>query len=463
MRILLADDDHSVRRVFQFKLEKKGHEVTTAENGRQALDRLGEGLFDVMISDIRMPEIDGIELLGRAREAQPDLKVILITAHGTVSQAVEAVKLGAFDYITKPFEDEELFTVIDKVAAFKRLEEENQLLRGRLKESEASRQLLGVSRPFKEMIRVIGRIAATDATILLTGMSGTGKELVARTIHSSSQRATGPFIAVNCGAIPRDLVESELFGHVKGAFTGATRDKKGKFELAGGGTILLDEVSELAIDLQVKLLRILQERTVEPVGSERSRAIDVRVIAATNVDLESRVARGEFREDLFYRLNVIPIHVPSLSERSEDIPLLSRAFVTRAANDDDVGISDALMERLIAHRWPGNIRELENLVERMVLLRRSDTLTPEDLPPGFGAAAVVPNVEGSPTGNVAPTGGSGAHPTFHEAEEQLIREALERSGWNRARAARSLNIARHVLLYRMKKYGIKAPAFGEEQ
>ncbi|MCZ6766659.1 MAG: sigma-54 dependent transcriptional regulator [bacterium] len=449
MRILLADDDHSVRRVFQFKMVKRGHDVTTAEDGQQALDRLAEGTFDLMVSDIRMPNVDGIELLAKARTVQPDLKVILITAHATVAQAVEAVKLGAFDYLTKPFNDDELFAVIDKVVAFRRLEEENQLLRGRLQESESRMQLMGVSKPFKEMMRMVERIATTDATVLLTGDSGTGKELVARAIHTRSHRANGPFVAINSGAIPRDLVESELFGHTKGAFTGATREKKGKFELADRGTILLDEVGELAIDLQVKLLRVLQERTVEPVGSERTRAVDVRVIAATNVDLQAQVSRGLFRDDLFYRLNVIPIRVPSLAERQDDISVLARAFVERSGKGTTVSIDRALMERLVAYEWPGNIRELENLIERMVLLRNDDVLGVRDLPADFGSGNV---------GRPEPESARGAHPTFQEAEESLIRDALGRNGWNQSRAARSLDIPRHVLLYRMKKYGIDPSA-----
>lgn len=449
MRILLADDDDSVRRVFQFKMVKRGHDVTTAEDGQQALDRLAEETFDLMVSDIRMPKVDGIELLAKARRVQPDLKVILITAHATVVQAVEAVKLGAFDYITKPFDDDEFFAVIDKVVAFRRLEEENQLLRGRLQESESGKQLMGVSKPFKEMMRMVERIATTDATVLLTGDSGTGKELVARAIHNRSHRANGPFVAINSGAIPRDLVESELFGHTKGAFTGATREKKGKFELADRGTILLDEVGELAIDLQVKLLRVLQERTVEPVGSERTRAVDVRVIAATNVDLQSQVSRGRFRDDLFYRLNVIPIRVPSLAERHDDISVLARAFVERSGKGTTVSIDRALMERLVAYEWPGNIRELENLIERMVLLRNDDVLGVRDLPADFGSGNV---------GRPEPEPARGAHPTFQEAEESLIRDALERNGWNQSRAARSLDIPRHVLLYRMKKYGIDPSA-----
>ncbi|MCH7549634.1 MAG: sigma-54-dependent Fis family transcriptional regulator, partial [Candidatus Krumholzibacteriota bacterium] len=262
---------------------------------------------------------------------------------------------------------------------------------------------------------------------------------VARAIHNRSHRANGPFVAINSGAIPRDLVESELFGHTKGAFTGATREKKGKFELADRGTILLDEVGELAIDLQVKLLRVLQERTVEPVGSERTRAVDVRVIAATNVDLQSQVSRGRFRDDLFYRLNVIPIRVPSLAERHDDISVLARAFVERSGKGTTVSIDRALMERLVAYEWPGNIRELENLIERMVLLRNGDVLGVRDLPADFGSGNV---------GRPEPESARGAHPTFQEAEESLIRDALERNGWNQSRAARSLDIPRHVLLYR---------------
>jgi two-component system NtrC family response regulator len=449
MRILLADDDRSLRRVLQFKLEKQGHVVGAVGDGKEAVDRLHAEPWDIVVSDIRMPNLDGIELLERVRESQPNLKVVLITAHATVSQAVQAVKLGAFDYITKPFEDEEFFAVINKATVFQNLEKENRLLKGRLQEGEEPAHLIGVSQPMKEMMQVVERIAATDATVLLTGPSGTGKELVARTIHRRSNRAKAPFIAVNCGAIPRELVESELFGHVKGAFTGAIRDKKGRFELADGGTILLDEVGDLPIDLQVNLLRVLQERVISPVGAESSKEVDVRVIAATNVDLRIRVPQGKFREDLFYRLNVIPIRVPSLAERGEDIPLLTREFVRRLADTEEIRIEPELVARLITHSWPGNVRELENLVERMVILRQSNALSVTDLPEDFGVAP------GDPTSE---TGESLGHPTFHEAEEQLVRDALERSGWNRARAARYLNVPRHVLLYRIKKYGIEAPS-----
>jgi len=446
VRVLLADDDRAVRRVFQYKLEKQGHDVTTADNGRQALERINAGGVDVVVSDIRMPEIDGIELLEQVRASHPDLKVILITAHATVQQAVQAVKLGAFDYITKPFEDEELFAVIDRAERFSKLEKENRQLRGQLEAREKA-PLIGVSPAFRDMLDVVGRIAATDATVLLSGASGTGKERIARTIHARSHRSGGNFVAVNCGAIPRDLVESELFGHVRGAFTGATRDKKGKFEQADGGTLLLDEVGELPVDLQVKLLRALQERVVEPVGAEGLREVDVRVIAASNVDLQQMVALRRFREDLYYRLNVIPIRVPSLAERRDDIPLLASAFVGRAAAEvgaKNVAIARPLMKRLVEHDWPGNVRELENLIERMVLLRRSDTLTVADLPGDFGQAP-------------RPVDADSPGLSLGEAEQRMIETALERAGWNRTRAAKDLDIPRHVLIYRMKKYDIKPP------
>jgi two-component system NtrC family response regulator len=448
MKLLLADDDHSLRRVLQFKLEQYGFDVVAVQDGRQALTQLQNGKFDLLLSDIKMPEVDGLELLERAKIQQPGLKVILMTAHATVSQAVQAVKLGAFDYITKPFEDNDLFLALDKALAFRKLEAENKKLRGRLKRAAGSPRMIGVSKPFKEMMAVVRKIATSDATVLLTGPSGTGKELVARVLHHQSHRNDREFVAVNCAAIPRELLESELFGHVKGAFTGAVRNKKGKFELADGGSLLLDEIGDLALDLQAKLLRALQEKTIEPVGSERGIEVDVRVIGATNARLSEMVAAGKFREDLYYRLNVIPIQIPSLAERVEDIPILVNEFVARYAPNNEVTVSPRLMEALAQHAWPGNIRELENLVERMIVLRKENELTVLDLPAEFGLAPIR---ETSAPGDLASD-----HITFHQAEEKLIRDALARTGWNRTRAARYLKIARHVLIYRMKKYNIQA-------
>ena len=447
MRILLADDDRSLRRVLQFKLEQNGYEVKAVEDGAAALVELESAKYDLLLSDIRMPKMDGIELLGQARNKQPKLKVILITAHATVSQAVQAVKLGAFDYITKPFEDEELLVTIEKALRFGQLESENRKLRKQLQGESKAPKLIGVSESFKQMISLIEKIAATDATVLVVGESGTGKELVARALHYNSTRSEEKFVAVNCAAIPKDLLESELFGHVKGAFTGAIRNKIGKFESAHGGTLLLDEVGELAFDLQAKLLRVLQERVIEPIGGERQVAVDVRIIGATNANLQKQVGRGMFREDLYYRLNVIPLKIPSLSDRREDIPILVKEFIRRFSPEHSVGVSARLMNELTKHSWPGNVRELENLIERMVVLRRSNILTPRDLPDDFGVF--------DPRQNKTDTDRPVDHVTFKEAEEQLVRGALATCGWNRTKAARYLNVPRHVLIYRMKKYGIE--------
>lgn len=447
MKILLADDDSSVRRVLQFKLEKQGYSIETASDGLEALEILKARPIDLLLSDIRMPKMDGIELLNEAKAVQPNIKVILITAHATVNQAVQAVKLGAFDYITKPFEDDELFVAIEKALQFEKLESENKKLRGKLKRVESDKRLIGASRPFRQLKSMISKIADTDATILISGESGTGKELVAKSIHSESSRADKEFVAVNCAAIPKELIESELFGHVKGAFTGAVKDKKGKFELADDGTLLLDEVSELAIDLQAKLLRVLQENIVEPVGSEAQRPIDVRLIAASNVDLRDRVRSGRFREDLFYRLNVVPLRVPSLRERKEDIPLLSREFTRKYGDVKEIRLDPKLMDALVEHTWPGNVRELENLIARMVILRRGDKLTVKDLPGDFGKFDLRDGHGDDGKGQV----------TLEEAERTLIIEALEKSGWNKSKAAKRLDIARHVLIYRLKKFGIETP------
>ncbi len=447
MKILLADDDSSVRRVLQFKLEKKGFKVDTAADGLQALEAIKATPYDLLLSDIRMPKMDGIELLNEAKAAQPAIKVILITAHATVNQAVQAVKLGAFDYITKPFEDEELFVAIEKALQFEKLESENKKLRGKLKKVESDKKLIGASKPFRQLKSMIHKIADTDATILVTGESGTGKEVVARTIHLESARAEQEFIAVNCAAIPRELIESELFGHTKGAFTGAVRDKKGKFELADEGTLLLDEVSELAIDLQAKLLRVLQENVIEAVGAEVLRPINVRLIAASNVDLRARVRSGKFREDLFYRLNVVPLQVPSLRERRDDIPLLAREFVRKHSEQDEISLDPRLVDKLMEHNWPGNVRELENLIARMVILRRGSKLTVKDLPDDFGQFDPHDGMDGGQTTQL----------TLEEAERNLILEALEKTGWNKTKAAKRLDIPRHVLIYRLKKFGIDSP------
>ena len=447
LRILLADDDAALRRIIQFKLKQRGYEVIATADGEEALSVLCKGRFDLLLSDMKMPKLNGLELLKEAKKVQPDIEVILITAYAAVSQAVEAVKLGAFDYLTKPFEDDQLFVTIEKAVKFKRLENENKLLREQLSGLGSAKQMVGVSSAFKQLVGLIEKVAPTDATVLISGESGTGKELVAKSLHRLSGRNKREFVAVNCVAIPKELLESELFGHVRGAFTGAVKDKKGKFEQADGGTLFLDEISELGIELQAKLLRAVQERVIEPVGSEQRQEVDVRLIAATNVNLRERVNSGRFREDLFYRLNVIPVVVPPLRERREDIPFLVKTFIERLAPDRHITVPVNLMNVLTEHFWPGNIRELENLMERMTILRKADELSLEDLPADFGMTESfevgTEQIEGK------------ERVTFYEAEKQLIVAALERFGWNRTKAAVYLSIPRHILIYRIKKFGIQ--------
>ncbi len=451
MKILLADDDDSLRKVLLFKLRQKGFDVFAVADGQQALDALKKSRYDLLLSDIRMPKIDGIELLEKSKAIQADLKTILLTAHASVPQAVAAVKLGAFDYLTKPFEDDILFIAIEKALLINKLENENRQLKGKLKAQDYNNNFVGSSKPIKELLALVDKIADTDATILITGDSGTGKEVIAKSIHYKSNRSGNQLIIVNCAAIPKELIESELFGHTKGAFTGAIRDKKGKFELAEGGTIFLDEIGDMQIELQAKLLRVIQERTVEPIGSEASKEIDVRLIAATNVNLKEKIAQGKFREDLYYRLNVIPIHIPKLSERLEDIQILAQEFIKRFSKGTLIKISTQLLERLTNYSWPGNVRELENLIERLVILRKSDELQVADLPNDFGKNEQILSTDSQPK-KIEKT--SDSYLSFHDSEKKVIIDALNKFAWNRTRSAKFLQIPRHVLIYRMKKYDI---------
>jgi two-component system NtrC family response regulator len=443
-KILVADDDESLRRVMEFNLKQEGYDVKAVADGAQALERLKNERFDLLLSDMKMPGLSGLELLMRALELDREIKVILITAYATVQQAVEAVKLGAFDYVTKPFEKEELSVTIQKALQFKHLEAENIELRSRLDGADYVKGIIGTSAAIKNVLSLLDKVAPTDATVLITGESGTGKEIIARAIHKKSLRSGREFVPVNCAAIPKELVESELFGHVRGAFTGAIRDKKGKFQIADGGTIFLDEIGDLGLGLQAKILRILQERVVEPVGSEKSIPVDVRIVAATNADLRRKVAEGTFREDLFYRLNVIPISMPPLRERKEDIRLFLAHFAEQFAPGQNIVFSPELVERLMNYGWPGNVRELENLVERMIVMRRSNVVDETSWPESAAPVALRKN----PTGEHASL-------SLHEAEKELILRALEKSGWNKSRAARLLEVPRHVLLYRMKTYGLE--------
>ncbi|MCA9756549.1 MAG: sigma-54-dependent Fis family transcriptional regulator [Candidatus Eisenbacteria bacterium] len=479
-RILLIDDDASLREVLSFALREMGHEVSAHGDGAHALATLREGTSELVVTDLKMPGMDGMEVLRRVRAFDSTIPVVILTAFGTIGDAVEAMKEGASHYLTKPYNREELRITIDQVLERRRLLLENQSLRERLRAHLETIELIHASPAMDEVYEIVRRVAPSDATVLITGESGSGKEVVARSVHAHSDRWDGPFVAVNCAAIPRDLMESELFGHARGAFTGAVKDKPGKFEQAEGGTLLLDEIGDLSAELQAKLLRVLETREVDVVGGRQPIAVDARIIAATNADLSARVQERQFRSDLFYRLNVIPIRVPPLRERLEDIPALWQHFVTKFAPEADVRTSPELLDMLMARRWPGNVRELANTCQRMVILRRSDVLTPNVLPREEEGMIRMPSDPGpsstSPSATSPPSAGEsadaprpvdqGSRASFlgelpesglplREVEREIIVRALEKHGGNRSRTAEYLEIPRHVLLYRMVKFGIE--------
>jgi len=446
-RILLIDDDDSLRRVTEFQLTQAGYEVSIAADGTEGLRIFRQQRPTLVISDVQMPGLSGYEVLEAVRSEAPDCLVIMITAFGTVEKAVEAMRNGAHDYLTKPFSRDALLLCVERALAFRGLEKDNRRLRAELGGQQALDSLIGVSEAMQEVKRMITKVASSEASVLLLGESGTGKELVARAIHQGSGRAQETFVAVNCAAIPGELLESELFGHHKGSFTGAVKDHTGKFSQADGGTIFLDEVGELPIELQPKLLRVLQEREVQPVGGN-PRRIDVRVVAATNLDLQAAVAEGRFREDLYYRLAVIPLQLPALRQRRDDIPLLAKHFIARYGGGETVEIEPEALERFCAYDWPGNVRELENSIERILVLRRGEHIGLEDLPP-----AMLADADASSAGVLhLPEEG---YP-LEQIEREAVRLALERCGGNQTRAARFLSIPRHTLIYRMEKYGIKS-------
>jgi DNA-binding NtrC family response regulator len=445
--ILLIDDDPSLRRVIEYSLVESGYSVHTAASGEEGLALFQKGICDAVVTDITMPGMSGLEVLVKVRQADPNVPVIVITAYGTIESAVSAMKQGAFDYITKPFNRDELRITLERALKMRRLEKENVRLRAEVIDRYRFDAIVGGSEKIRAVIALAGRVAPSDATVLVTGESGTGKELLARGIHYSSGRAEGPFIAVNCAAIPESLIESELFGHVKGAFTGAVRDREGKFEQADGGTLFLDEIGDLRVDLQAKILRALQERTVDRVGGVKQVDLDVRVIAATNKDLEREVREGNFREDLFYRLSVVALHMPPLRDRKDDIPILAEHFLRKFSHGPAVRIAPDALELLTAYGWPGNVRELENVMERASILKRGDMITRDDLPEKLsrkatGASEVLLNL---------PEGGL----SLEELEKDLIIKALERHKGNQTRAAEYLRITRPTLIYRMEKYGLK--------
>ena len=448
--ILLIDDDASLRRVLEYNLLEAGYHVATASSGEEGLRLLDQASPSLVITDMKMPGMDGMQVLKAVKEHSPEMLVIIITAFGSVDIAVEAMKAGAYDYITKPFNRDELRLTVAKALQFNVLKIENNKLKSELTGINEFRTIIGSSHQMERVFDIVRRVADTEASVLITGESGTGKELVARAIHSNSSRRAEPFVAINCAAIPRDLLESELFGHVKGAFTGALKDKAGRFQLADGGTLFLDEVGELPVELQPKLLRALQERTIDPVGGTKPASIDVRVVAATNLDIDKALADKTFRDDLYYRLSVIPIHLPPLRERRDDIPLLIRYFCGKYGGGS-VSFDTQSMAAMASYRWPGNVRELENMVERLLIMRNGNIITYDDLPEKLRSEARTAAVSTAVI-NLPPEG----YP-LEQLEQEIVTAALERTGWNQTAAARFLRIPRHTLIYRMEKYRIVAP------
>ena len=449
-RILFIDDDKAGREVALFNLRHAGYEITPAENGQEGLSFFSPEKFDLVITDVKMPGISGIEVLRRIKKQAPEIPVLVITAFGNVETAVEAMKNGAYDFIGKPFQRDQLLLSAERALERRRLATEVRELR--IRASGVEREIVGSSSAMKRLLEIADRVSRTDAGILITGESGTGKEVIARRIHVHSHKAEGPFVAVNCAAIPGELLESELFGHAKGAFTGAVKDRLGRFRQAQGGTLFLDEIGEIPLPLQAKLLRALQEKVVDAVGRDAPISVDVRIVAATNKDLQSRIRAGSFREDLYYRLNVVEVHVPPLRERTEDVPALVLHFVGELAEGRDLTVPPRVMEELMRRPWPGNVRELKNACERMVILCDGNEVSLEDLPAPSDRlrpekATLLGN--GGDLPSLPPEGLS-----LVDLEKKVIESALRIKNGNMTKAAAFLRIPRHVLIYRLEKYGI---------
>ena len=458
-RILAVDDERSMRELLSIVMRREGHEVLLAENGRAAIDLLEREQIDLMISDIKMPDMSGVDVLRAAKKIDRDIIGIMITAFASTETAVEALRMGAYDYVSKPFNVDELKLKVRDALEQRRLRRENILLKRTLQTTHQFSNIIGRSEPMLEVFKLIETIAPTNSTVLVTGESGTGKELVARAIHFNSLRRDQPFVAVNCGALTETLLESELFGHMRGAFTGADSNKKGLVEVADKGTIFLDEISEMTPLMQVKLLRVLQERKYRRVGGTDEMTADIRIIAATNRDLQARVREGAFREDLFYRINVIPVALPPLRQRREDIPLLAEHFLPRLSErmgKSIVGISAEAADLLAAYDWPGNVRELENALERATALEPSPMILPASLPPHMaGQAADALGVAGGDNGDsadVLPEGGIDLEQHVKEIERDYIAQALKRAGGVKVKAAGLLGMSFRSLRYYTKKY-----------
>jgi DNA-binding NtrC family response regulator len=451
----VVDDEDLYRRAIERILIRVGHEVEMAPDASAALQAITAQRIDLVLCDIQMPGINGLELVRQIREMQPDLPCIVMTGYNTPENSLEALQAGAFWYLEKPFEQDRLDVVrqlVDTAISHGRLMSENRQLQRQLRSRHKFDSIIGKSESLGRTLSIVQKVADTESTVLITGESGTGKELVARALHYNSRRAARPLVTVNCGAIPEELLESELFGHVKGAFTNAISHREGRFSLANGGTIFLDEIGDMSPSLQVKLLRVLQERTFEPVGSSKTTKVDVRIVAATHQDLPKLILEGRFREDLFYRLNVLPIEVPALRDRIEDIPLLVHHFLDLARLERGSriqGVSDEAMQQLMDYHWPGNVRELENVTERMTVLVGEGDIELEDLPAQIQAE---PNIQQwAPR---VPSSGLDFNAVVGQFESELIQQALDHTHWNKNQAAGLLGLNRTTLIEKIKKRGL---------
>lgn len=454
-RILVVDDEESIREFLDIMLRKEGYEVTLAEDGAKAIDLLKKKTFDMVISDLQMPQVTGLELLKHVRDGFPDLLFMMITAFGTTETAVEAMKMGAYDYITKPFKIDEVRIVIGNALKSKSLEVENRSLKKELGKENSFQNIIGNTEPMHRIFDLVRRVSQAPTNVLITGESGTGKEVVAKAIHYNGPLKDKPFVTINCGAIPENLMESEMFGHKKGSFTGAVNDKSGLFEVADGGTLFLDEVGELPLSIQVKLLRAIQERIIRRVGATDDIKVDVRIIAATNRDLEKMVNDGTFRQDLFYRLNVILIKTPSLRERRDDIVLLANHFLKKyneRLNKNIGAISQEALDILRKYDYPGNVRELENIIERTVALEAGSTILPESLPP-FVNTPSGRKMASSQEIEIGPEG-IDLDKIVGQIEKELLIKAIHVANGTKKRAAKLLNISFRSMRYRVEKYGL---------
>jgi DNA-binding NtrC family response regulator len=450
IRILIVDDELIVRESLGNWLKEEGYSVDTSDNGMDALEKIKSQGRDLVIADVKMPGMDGIELLERCKKVDPDLQVLVMTAYASIDTAVQAMKKGAFDYIVKPFNPEDVTRIIQRALKFKMLEQENILLKKVLEKKYGIDEIIGKSKKMEEVFELIRTVAESEVVVMIRGESGTGKELIARAIHANSKRKYGPLIALSCGALPDTLLESELFGYERGAFTGAQFSRKGRIEMADGGTLFLDEIGDISPKTQVDLLRVLQEKIVYHLGSSTPTKVDVRIISATNRDLEKAIQDGTFREDLYYRLNVVTINIPPLRDRKEDIPLLANHFFKKFVvvnSKKIIGISGEAMDMLTDYHWPGNVRELENVIEHAVVVCKNNEITPGDLPNTVKESARVK----------AASHGPSSPKTLEVLEKQHIMEVLDRNKGNISKSAKDLGIDRVTLYNKIKKYEIEKP------